>query len=281
MNELSDLYDEPAYRATVEKLQSVKRISPTGVAYWLARDICPILGYSWEGFEAVIARAEDACAGIKVDPRHHFRQTSRMMKVGKGGKRRGTDYYLSRAACYLVAMNGDPSKPEVAAAQAYFTIQTRRMERQDEAAEAERRFEMRERVRTSSRKVSGVAKDAGLRNHMQAIFHNARYLGLYGMSYQKVKEKKGLRDREALFDRAGALELSANDFQMNLAADVIAREGIRGENRLIGVNEQLGKRVRRVITDSRGTMPEDLSLEPPISDVKKRVKMKRRKQIKK
>jgi len=88
MNELSDLYDEPAYRATVEKLQSVKRISPTGVAYWLARDICPILGYSWEGFEAVIARAEDACAGIKVDPRHHFSPPDR---ASPGHRRSGPD----------------------------------------------------------------------------------------------------------------------------------------------------------------------------------------------
>ena len=271
MNEVAEFPEEPAYRATMEKLQAAKKVAASGRDFWLARDICPILGYSWEGFEAVIARAMEACAGVGIQASHHFRQASRMMKLGKGAQREGTDYFLSRAACYLVAMNGDPSKPEIAAAQAYFAVQTRRMELQDAQTDDERRLEMRERVRTSSRKVSGVAKEAGVRSTMQGAFHNARYLGLYGMPYQKVKEVKGLDVSEQLFDRAGALELSANDFQMNLAADVIAREAIKGEARAISVNRNLAQSVRKVISDNKGTMPENLPLEPPIAEVRKRV----------
>ncbi len=277
MGGLTELPDEPAYRATMEKLHAARKVSPKGVDYWLARDICPILGYTWEGFESVLARAMKACVGIKVDPQHHFRQTSNMMKVGKGAQRSGVDFFLSRSACYLVAMNGEPSKPEVSAAQAYFTVQTRRMEMHDELSEDQRRIEMRERVRTSHRKVSGVAKEAGVRNTMQPVFHNARYLGLYGMSHQQVRAKKGLAAKDVLFDRAGALELSANDFQMNLAADVIGRENVKGESQVINVNRELGTRVRRVISDSRGTMPEDLPLEPPITEIKKRISARRKK----
>jgi DNA-damage-inducible protein D len=281
MGDFLDVAAESEFRSTMELLESAKKVSPNGVDYWLAREICPILGYSWEGFEAVISRATDACDSVEIDSRYHFRQTSNMMKVGKGGQRRGVDYFLSRPACYLIAMNGDPSKRQVAAAQAYFAIQTRRMELHEQLDADKRRLEMRDRVRTSIKKVSGVAKDAGLPNKMQAAFHNARYIGLYNMSYQEVKKKKGLDAKEVLFDRAGALELSANDFQMNLAANVISREAVQGTETVIQVNRTLGERVRGVIAESNGTMPENLPVEPPIAVIKKRVKAQTKEKLRK
>lgn len=120
------------YKATMEKLEKIKRVTAGGADYWLAREMCPVLGYTWEGFEAVITRAMSACEGVGVMAENHFRRTSAMVKLGSGAQRKVPDHFLSRTACYLVAMNGDPAKPEIAAAQAYFTVQTRRMEMRDE-----------------------------------------------------------------------------------------------------------------------------------------------------
>jgi len=268
--------NNPLYRTTMEYLEKAKRASPTGTDYWLAREICPILGYTWEGFEGVIARAKNACDGVGVSATNHFRQTSAMVKLGSGAQRRVPDHFLSRTACYLVAMNGDPTKPEIAAAQAYFTVQTRRMERRDEAdallAHDERRLELRGRVTKSFKRVSKVAQDAGVRNSSQPRFHDARYRGLYGAPLKEVRIKKGLGEKENLMNRAGPLELSANDFQMNLASQVIAREGISSETQAISRNEAVAARVRQVIADSESPLPEALPLEPPIKEVEARVK---------
>jgi DNA-damage-inducible protein D len=128
---------------------------------------------------------------------------------------------------------------------------------------------MREKVTESFKRVSGVAQDAGVVR--QGLFHDARYRGLYGMSLRDVKRKKGLDTKENVLDRAGALELSANDFQMNLAAEVIATKGIRGEASAISVNERVGREVRATMKKEGATLPENLPTEPPISEVRKRL----------
>jgi DNA-damage-inducible protein D len=121
-NELSKL---PEYRRTMEGLEAVKKTSPEGIDYWMARDIHPILGYpNWREFENVIRRAWLAFRGNGVDPSQQIELTHKLMEVGQGAQLKGNDFFLSRSACYLIAMNGDPSKPEIAAAQAYFAIQT-------------------------------------------------------------------------------------------------------------------------------------------------------------
>lgn len=268
----SDLEKSPRYRHTMERLEAAKRTSSDGSDYWLAREVSPILGYPvWGKFEAVVDRAAAAFENNGIEPSHQIVQTGKVMGVGKGGRFKGKDYFLSRPACYLIAMNGDPRKPEIAAAQAYFAVQTRLREVQEQKSDDERRLELREKVAKSFKTVSGIAKDAGVRNQMQAIFHNARYQGLYEMSARQVKARKGLGDNDNLFDRAGPLELSANEFQMNLAADVIQNEDIRGEQQVIDKNRALATDVRQVMKDSGATMPENLPLEEPIKDVKKRV----------
>jgi DNA-damage-inducible protein D len=269
--ETGDLPENPQYLATMEQLAQLKHVTATGIDYWLAREICPVLGYTWEGFDAVLDRAKSASAGVGADPANHFRQTSIMMKLGKGAQRRAVDFFLSRTACYLLAMNGEPSKPEIAAAQAYFAVQTRRMEQRDEAdsklAYDERRLELRGRVTESFKRVSKVAQEAGVRNQSQPFFHDARYRGLYGAPLKQIRAKKNLGDKENLMDRAGPLELSANDFQMELAAQVIVREGVRGEQATILKNEDVARRVREVIAQSGSALPEDLPIEPPIKEI--------------
>jgi DNA-damage-inducible protein D len=278
MADFKELQLRSDYKAAMEHLEAVKRTTGKGTDYWMAREINLILGYpTWREFEGVIERAKSACGGTDLDPSDHFVPTHKMVEIGSGAKRQAADYFLSRAACYLIAMNGDPSKPEIAAAQAYFAIQTRRMEQHDQITADEKRLELRGKVSKSFRKVSGVAKDAGVRNSMQPVFHDARYLGLYEMQSAEVKRRRGLSDTDNLFDFAGPLELSANDFQMNLAVEVLSHDAIRGEQRAISVNREVAGRVRRVMKDSGATMPESLPLEPPIKEIKKRIKAARKK----
>ena len=273
----NDLTVTPRYRRTIEDLQERMHQSADGVEYWMAREIHPILGYpTWREFDAVIVRACRALTGNDVDPSHHIVLTHKMVEVGSDAKRRQDDYFLSRAACSLIVLNGDPSKPEIAAGQAYFVVQTRRMEIEDEQAKDEKRLELREKVAQSHRLVSGVAQGAGVSSQKQGVFHDARYQSLYGMRLRDVKRKKGLSEKEKIYDRAGPMELSANDFQMNLAAEVIKKETIQGEAEAIDRNKAVAADVRRVITEQRGTLPEDLPLAEPIKEVRKRERARKK-----
>jgi DNA-damage-inducible protein D len=129
---MSDLTNVPAYATTMKRLEALKRVAASGMDFWMAREIYQTLGYpTWRGFDGVIQRAQDACSGAGYEMARHFVQTSKMLKIGNDAERRVEDLFLSRAACYLIAMNGDPSKPEIAAAQAYFAAQTRRMEEEE------------------------------------------------------------------------------------------------------------------------------------------------------
>ncbi len=201
------------------------------------------------------------------------------MGLGKGAQREGVDFFLSRPACRLMAMNGDPSKPEIAAAQAYFVIQTHRMEQRDALTADEKRLRERDKVRVAFKNVSGVARDAGLPSHKQALFHDARSQGLYGMSARDVKAVKGLKPDDNLFEFAGAYELSANEFQMNMAADVIEKEAIRGSERVIRKNKAIAQQVRNLMARNGATMPEDLPVEEPIKDVRRRVGLEKKKML--
>ena len=128
----SELESSPVYVNTIAKLEAVKRVSKTGVDYWTAREINDLLGYpTWREFDAVVDRARDSLTASGIDPSQQIVLTHKLMEVGGGAKLKGDDYFLTRGACRLIAMNGDPAKPEIAAAQAYFVVQTHRMEQED------------------------------------------------------------------------------------------------------------------------------------------------------
>jgi DNA-damage-inducible protein D len=270
----NDLEEHPAFRHTMDRLEALRKQGSSGQEYWMARDIHPVLGYDiWDKFVPVIDRATVSLEANDIDPSHHIAQASKMMALGKGAQRTGLDYFLSRAACRLIAMNGDPRKPEIAAAQAYFVVQTHRMEQQDALTDDKKRIEEREKVTHSFKAASSAAKNAGVAGSRQGLFHNARYEGLYGMTSTQYRDRKGI-GTDNPFDRMGLLELSANDFQMNLAAEKIEKDKIKGEAAAIGTNKKVAQRVRQTMIDS-GVTPENLPTEEPIKEVQKRVKQRR------
>ena len=195
----SDLVSHPSYLHTMHRLEGLKRTNSQGDSYWIGRDIFPVLGYAtWDSFSSVIERAKTSILSGRGEASHHIRHTTKLVEVGSGAKRRVGETFLSRGACYLIAMNGDPSKPEVAGAQQYFAVQARKAELADSEASDQKRVTMRDRVSSAFKRVSSVAEDHGVSRF--PFFHNARFQGLYGRSRKEVDRTKGLAEGEHLFE---------------------------------------------------------------------------------
>ena len=175
--------------------ESLKKLNQHGIEYWSARDLQPRLGYSqWRRFENAIKKAIESCKQSGNDPKNHFAGAGKMVEIGSLSGRELEDYHLSRFACYLIAQNGDPRKAEIAHAQKYFAIQTRRQEICDQMAADLERLEIREQAAIEFKALSGAAREAGVQDKMFGIFHDAGYKGLYGgLGVDAIKARKGLK----------------------------------------------------------------------------------------
>jgi DNA-damage-inducible protein D len=196
-----------------------------------------------------------------------------MVTVGSGALREREDCYLTRYACYLVAMNGNSQKPEIASAQTYFAVQTRRQELADLSLNDEKRMELRDRVTEAVKHLNSAAKSAGVINY--GFFHDAGYRGLYGMGLQQIKLQKRISQKEHLFDRAGREELAANEFRLTQTEGRLKREQIRSGEKAQIIHHEVGNEVRQAIKKIGGTLPEKLPAEPSIKILSKQKKAKR------
>lgn len=245
--------------SVIKALEQLKRMAPNGEDYWMARDIQPILGYDrWENFEGVIEKSKMACANAGFRVTYHFLDTTKMITAGKGAKLARADCYLTRYACYLIAMNGDSSKPEISTSQSYFAAQTRKQEVQDQS----KRIALRDRVRRGNNVLNGTARNAGVKRF--GLFTDAGYRGLYGMGLRELKQRKRIAHSEDLLDRAGHAELAANEFRITQTQQKLERERIQGELPAINAHRAVAAQVRDAIGRIGGTMPEDLPIEEPI-----------------
>jgi DNA-damage-inducible protein D len=237
-----------------------------------ARLLMPLLGYDkWDNFIDVIKKAQVACAnsGQLVDK--HFFPTSGK-NTGKG--RPAVDYLLTRYACYLVAQNGDPRKPEVAIAMTYFAAQTIRQEEYDQLSDGDKRMYVRAQVKEGTRKLNSSAKQHGVKNY--AYFHGAGYKGLYDMFLGQIKQAKGIGSKENLLDRAGTTELAANLFRITQTEERLHKdldEGKRhGQQGAQLIHFEIGSKVRQAIREIGGTLPENLQPEEDIKKLERRIK---------
>jgi len=257
-----------------KSFEELKQTNQFGAEYWSARDLQPMLGYTqWRRFEDAIKRAITSCQQSGNDPGHHFAGAGKPIVGGKGAVQQVVDYHLSRFACYLIAQNGDPRKPEIANAQKYFAIQTRRQEVSDILAADMERLEMRKQASEDFRALSGAARDAGVQSRMFGVFHDAGYKGLYGgKGVEDIKKRKHIDRRENLMDRMNATELAANQFRMTQARDKLQKENIRGQEQAIQTHNKVGKEVRDAIKRIGGTLPENIPPAEHIKIVQKRIK---------
>ncbi len=246
--------------------ESIKKVDENGVEYWQARELLTLLGYEkWQNAEDVIGRAARACINSGQDVDNHFTRSSKMVEIGSNTIREVRDWKLDRYACYLIAQNGDPKKLEIAIAQTYFAIQTRRQEVFEQLTEADKRLFIRGEVTNENKKLFSTAKNAGVTKF--GSFNDAGYRGLYGMPLTDVEERKGIRKGE-LLDRAGTTELAANLFRITQTDEKIRKDNIRGDYDASQTHFMVGGKVRQTIKDIGGTTPENLPPERHIKELK-------------
>ena len=231
------------------------RHDDTSREFWSARELQKILGYaSWGKFQNAINRAKKSFEASKITKYYnindHFRQVGKLIQAGKGAERTVVDFELSKYACYLIAQNGDPDKPEIAQAQAYFNIQTFRQEQFQSMSDEEKRLHVRTQVIDNNKTLFDSAKSSGVRNFGK--FNDAGYRGLYGMNAKELALKKNL-GKDTILDRAGTTELAANLFRITQTNDKLQDELASGktigEQKADSIHFMIGGKVRQTIKD--------------------------------
>ncbi len=290
---INEMSKGEAIEALLAAFEATAHRDGTG-EYWLARELRPLLGYSnWEKFQAPIGKAKAACEEVGEDPSHHFHHVVKMMPIGKGAEREGEEIELTRFACYLIAQNGDPAKrPEIAAAQTYFAVQTRRQELADIAeaqktavTEDERRVLIRDEMKEHNKSLASAAKAHGVAKPVEyAVFQNEGYKGLYGgFDMRAIQRRRGLADKQDILDHMPSSELAANMFratQTEEKLEKLRKEGKTGKALANKTHHEIGAKVRKTIQEIGGTMPEDYDAVEHIKEARKRLQAEERKRLK-
>jgi DNA-damage-inducible protein D len=215
-----------------------------------------VLGYSkWQRFEEVLNRAKDSCINSRQFPQDHFTGAGKMVGIGSKTSRKIEDYKLDRYACYLIAQNGDSRKREIALAQTYFAIQTRRQEIFDGLSKAERRIAIRDGAMAENSGLFAAAQAAGVSRF--GAFDDAGYQGLYSMPLSEVEKRKKVKKGE-LMDQMGSEELGANVFRITQTEAKLKREGIMGDIQAQSAHFKVGAKIRQTMKDLGSEMPENL-----------------------
>lgn len=248
--------------------ENIKHVNEYGQEFWYARELSRALEYKdFRNFEQIIFKAMDSCKNSGFDIGDHFGDVTEMVEIGSNARRGFPGYMLSRYACYLIVMNGDPRKQVIALGQTYFAVKTRQqelVENYDELSEDQKRLAIRSEMKRHNKQLADAAHDAGVETPLEyAIFQNYGYQGLYGgLSAKDIQQRKGLKKSENILDHMGSTELAANLFRATQTEEKLRREQIQGKELANSVHYQVGRKVRQTIKELGGTMPEDLPTPP-------------------
>ena len=244
--------------------ENIKHTNEYGQEFWYARELQQALEYSqWRRFEETIERAKTACLQSGNSIEDHFADVGKMVAIGSGAQREIDDIILSRYACYLIVMNGDPRKQIIAVGQTYFAVKTRQQElvdNYDQLTEDQKRIAIRDEIKRHNKSLAEAAQMAGVETSLDyATFQNYGYMGLYGgLTAQGIKQRKGLKKSQDILDHMGSTELAANLFRATQTDEKLRRENVQGKQAANLTHYEVGARVRQTIADLGGTMPEDL-----------------------
>ncbi|MFM0588288.1 DNA damage-inducible protein D [Streptococcus suis] len=267
---------------TKEKFDSiVNQTEDEAIDYWYARDLMPLLGYErWENFHKAIHRAMNSIETSDTKVSDHFREVTKMVPLGSGSERPVKDYMLTRYACYLIAINGDTNKEEIAFAQSYFAVQTRKQELIEERLHYIERTEARGKLKESEKRLSQNIYERGVDDRGFGRIRSKGDMALFGgHSTQEMKERLGVKSNRPLADFLPTLTIAAKNLATEMTNYNVEENNLHGEKSITDEHVLNNTTIRNMLAQ-RGIKPEEL---PPAEDLKKlerKVKQQNKKLIK-
>ena len=262
-----DIQKIQEYKSAFDKVaQSVKDDDNQDVEVWYARELQQVLGYArWENFVVAIGRAMESCKTLGINIDNHFREVTKMIALAKGAQRSVQDFMLTRYACYLIAQNGDPKKEEIAFAQSYFAVQTRKIELIEERLNQLARIDTRERLRESEKQLSKNIYQRGVDDKGFGRIRSKGDCALFGgLTTEQMKKRLGVKSG-ALADHLPTLTIAAKNLATEMTNYNVEQKDLQGEMSITAEHVQNNRSVRGML-GQRGIKPEEL---PPAEDIKK------------
>jgi len=249
------------------RFDEIAHIDPdSGIEFWYARELQPALGYTeWRNFQGSIEKARLSCQTVTGQAANHFVGSNKMVSIGSGTSREIPDIKLTRYACYLIAQNGDPRKDEIAFAQSYFALQTRKQELIEDRINLLRRFEARERLSQSESLLSKNIYERGVDDRGFGRIRSAGDAALFGKPTAAMKEQLAVRPGRPLADFLPTLTIAAKNLATEMTNHNTEEKDLYGEISITSEHVSNNRAVRSMLAD-RGIHPEDL---PPSEDIKK------------
>lgn len=262
-----DILKIQQYKSTFDAItKSIKDDDGNDIEVWYARELQTVLGYArWENFVGVVARAMESCKTLGISIDDHFREVTKMVSLGSGSQRNVQDFMLTRYACYLIAQNGDPKKEEIAFAQSYFAVQTRKAELIEERLKEFARLNSRERLRASEKQLSRNIYERGVDDKGFGRIRSKGDCALFGgLSTEQMKKRLGIKSG-ALADYLPTLTIAAKNLATEMTNYNVEHKDLYGEAKITAEHVQNNRSVRGML-NQRGIKPENL---PPAEDIKK------------